>query len=415
MYVTNPRKRQTEILDDETAMAIAAPAPKKQKSDGKKTGGFRFSNKPIQSKQGTRTPRVPTVTANVPRYYEANGLRVPLFQKDSRKKREARLATVLHKRLSETKLLDIVEEYAGRDKRNEMSTMGKKELAEWIARVEELALGANKRNVVVSENDSKKMPESRTNVSHTQVNTAAEANRKKLVPASQKAKQMANATANNTPQANRKSHTTTTNISTQVPELGKETLSSPTKSVQKRTFSQVHGIDEERAVQDLAAEITAHFNKDSRSPSTKSMHQPNVEEHRVVKEPTPGHHHLLGRAKVIGLVKTKKRVLITPDPERKAYQPHYSYSSNMSTPQLKPPYLKPGKHGWDWESHKWHFANDPDLNTGYGHQVEPADQERFDQQPEFRDEFFEKYPGRFAHTWPCGCQKPWKDDESEEE
>ncbi|KAF1959835.1 hypothetical protein CC80DRAFT_584515 [Byssothecium circinans] len=80
------------------------------------------------------------------------------------------------------------------------------------------------------------------------------------------------------------------------------------------------------------------------------------------------------------------------------------------------PHLKPGKHGWDDENHCWAWEGDPDLEAGVGHQVELADQERLDWAgAAFEKEFFQKYPGRRGNQWPCGCQLPWNDSDSEEE
>lgn len=115
------------------------------------------------------------------------------------------------------------------------------------------------------------------------------------------------------------------------------------------------------------------------------------------------------------------------------------------------PYLKPGKHGWDYELHRWGFEGDEDLHTGVGHQVDPDDQERFDEceglTEEFRSKYGRKvyswaemeqlvsldeynrfweaedfckvfkarYPAKGAHQWPCGCHVPPGEDDSEEE
>ncbi|KAF2738128.1 hypothetical protein EJ04DRAFT_560998 [Polyplosphaeria fusca] len=81
----------------------------------------------------------------------------------------------------------------------------------------------------------------------------------------------------------------------------------------------------------------------------------------------------------------------------------------------KTAYLKPGPHGWDYSNHKWTWEGDRDLDSGAGHQVERADMEKLNNGEMRQAEFWHKYPGRMESQWPCGCQKPWQDDFSEEE
>lgn len=112
-------------------------------------------------------------------------------------------------------------------------------------------------------------------------------------------------------------------------------------------------------------------------------------------------------------------------------------------------FLKPGHHG-----RNGHFASDPDLLTGRGHQVDPFDlklkreyeakyhafhtawpywpfvnQERnclasqhvegkaeLDKAEQWMTGYRQKYPGEIVgHLWPCGCEIPRDGDESEEE
>jgi hypothetical protein len=67
------------------------------------------------------------------------------------------------------------------------------------------------------------------------------------------------------------------------------------------------------------------------------------------------------------------------------------------------PYLKAGPHGYEWANSRWHFANDPDLFIGIGHQIVPGDREKLT-----LVEFYAKYPKASDTTfdWPCGCTKP---------
>ncbi|KAJ4350239.1 uncharacterized protein N0V89_008860 [Didymosphaeria variabile] len=73
------------------------------------------------------------------------------------------------------------------------------------------------------------------------------------------------------------------------------------------------------------------------------------------------------------------------------------------------PFLKPGKHGWDYEKHAWGFEGDKDLETGVGHQIDPRDEGLSE------EEFAEKYPGARGGVWPCGCAIPGDEHDSEAE
>jgi len=62
---------------------------------------------------------------------------------------------------------------------------------------------------------------------------------------------------------------------------------------------------------------------------------------------------------------TKKHRISAPEP--------YKAQEQGKQPQEAAPYLKPGPHGYDIANHHWHFATDPDVLNGVGHQVESAD------------------------------------------
>jgi hypothetical protein len=59
------------------------------------------------------------------------------------------------------------------------------------------------------------------------------------------------------------------------------------------------------------------------------------------------------------------------DTRRRLGQGQLSIKSKQ--PQEAAPYLKPGRHGYDFANNRWHLASYRDLLTGIGHQVEPAD------------------------------------------
>lgn len=101
----------------------------------------------------------------------------------------------------------------------------------------------------------------------------------------------------------------------------------------------------------------------------------------------------------------------TPTPTQAESPTETASSTEASFPQ----FLKPGKHGWDYENHRWGFQGDPDLETGVGHSIDPDDEERLMQSDDFAAEYNVKYPGRGAHQWPCGCHRVTSDYDSEAE
>lgn len=121
--------------------------------------------------------------------------------------------------------------------------------------------------------------------------------------------------------------------------------------------------------------------------------------------------------KTINLLATKERVYLmaTRDGQVHEITIPYPVTETQSEPEASP-YLKPGKHGWDYELHRWSWEGDPDLHTGVGHSVEPEDAERLLREGNsFSAEYYHKHPGWGAHTWPCGCHKIRDEDDSEEE
>lgn len=81
-------------------------------------------------------------------------MKIPLYNQDglgNRKRQYARLSKTLLKNNTD-QLLDIVEQYAGADRRQELKNKGlsKSRLANWIEEKETLALGRNPKSTLAS-------------------------------------------------------------------------------------------------------------------------------------------------------------------------------------------------------------------------------------------------------------------------
>jgi len=158
---------RTNIVDDnEVARAMALASPRKGKGKGKKKAPESHASSPSKQKSTTvstararaksATPATPSTPTRVSgaRFYEANGLKIPLYNKDglgNKKRPYARLSKGLLK-YSVDDLLDIVEQYAGAEKRQELKDKGlaKSRLTDWIEEKETLALGRNPKSTLSS-------------------------------------------------------------------------------------------------------------------------------------------------------------------------------------------------------------------------------------------------------------------------
>jgi hypothetical protein len=139
---TSNMDRTNIIEDDEFVLAMAA-AGKKGKGKKKATGGSASSPPKSQKASGVPTARGKAKAAashnTGARFYEADGLKIPLFNSVGRKRISRSWKTVSKKNFEE--LLEIVEEYAGANKKGELRNRGssKTELAQWIEAQETLA------------------------------------------------------------------------------------------------------------------------------------------------------------------------------------------------------------------------------------------------------------------------------------
>jgi len=171
----NPRKNQhTNIIDDLDAISLAQQGGKRKAAPKKKkdtTGGAGAPAPPVASGSKAQIAKRPAATpqyggasgppgagsskaraakkkaapkATGPRFYEKNGVKIPLYEKSGKKRGHARLASGLRNKNTDF-LLDLVGEYAGAAKRKEFKDADKTkaEMADWIEEQETYALGPN--------------------------------------------------------------------------------------------------------------------------------------------------------------------------------------------------------------------------------------------------------------------------------
>ncbi|XP_014557084.1 hypothetical protein COCVIDRAFT_37405 [Bipolaris victoriae FI3] len=469
--------RQTNIIDDdEVARAMAAALQAKGKRKNKVTGvrPNKISNVPAASKvtggdastpirpnktttvpvakKETRTPITATTNKNPrSRFYEADGLKIPLNDQDGlgdKKKQHARLAqSLLQNDLEE--LLDIVEQYAGTQKRIEfcMLELSKVEVANWIEEKETLALGRHPKLTLPNMNTAhgtihakKTFAPSRTPAAPTLSNGTA-------TPSVPYAKE-------NMP------HTTVRKDTREQPDSRKrrihedEPSSQPPRKLQKLDTPEepVARADEHQA------DAIQQGNPSPQPVSPLPQMSEKINTHKVARDrgvrqmqfmiDTGMDASNLDLSTTVVHDKKNDRVITaTTNPRTGATQFFdTTVPRNISIPpMLHAPFLKQGKHGRHGD-----FVYDPDRTTGRGHQITPHDNRRWNEfivfngmwhhrkphsviggeamsaEREIKEtwekwqiwwgEFVEKYPGyAVAHLWPCGCEKVMEGDESEEE
>jgi hypothetical protein len=173
------KERQTGLIDDAAAMKVEAQAQaqKVRRGGGKKV--FNFSKvqdadiskpNPNIASRNTGAPKaifgpkngrqsksnavLARPAADEAKFYEEDGLCIPLFDNKNKRKTHARGTNTLTQHLNKDKMLGIVRNYAGEIKVQEFEAAkaSKIKIAEWIAAVETKAFGSGpKAKVFTSE------------------------------------------------------------------------------------------------------------------------------------------------------------------------------------------------------------------------------------------------------------------------
>ncbi|KAI4700729.1 hypothetical protein J4E81_003692 [Alternaria sp. BMP 2799] len=426
---------RTNIIDDnEVARAMTLATPRKGK--------------------GKATPSTPT-RASGARFYEANGLKIPLYNKDglgNKKRPYARLSKGLLK-YSVDDLLDIVEQYAGAEKRQELKDEGlaKSRLANWIEEKETLALGRNPKSTLSNEE------EEADDADDDAVSSPAPA-----TPTSSSVKTPIQANTPSTPVNKKHDSPITIKDSSASRQSSHRKRSAPDEPPDGRPHAKLQKRD---ALTNAAATNTGHSAEDeftgtlvdyniptlSQTERQTSLYNAKGSRQDAFMQATGMNPLDPDRSSIIIRGRNEDRVLTATSGQ--GYRKGETYFHETTIPHRAPkshqspsaPYLKEGEHG-----RKGDFQADNDRRTGVGHQFEPDDYLKWSEFKNFRsamyeqfphypkpnqgitidpgtkdtwdawqiwyDEFTKKYPGyAVAHLWPCGCEKVRDEDESEEE
>ncbi|KAH3917681.1 hypothetical protein HBH56_043520 [Parastagonospora nodorum] len=479
----NPRKNQhTNIIDDLDAISLAQQggkrktAPKKKKE---KTGGAGASGPSISGSSKARSgKKKASPRATGLRFYEKNGVKVPLYEKSGKKRGHARLASSLRNKNTDF-LLDLVGEYAGATTRKwfKDADKTKAEMADWIEEQETYALGPNplsKLDLIVPAEDAlwtdstpalmtykgkgkgfapidapidrrpgrtvKSRIHARTpeeqGTKRKRDNTIEPAQTSEQIIKKLKAHQARGRLAKQSaatdikPTAQSKDERRKSRIEEKMAEFSK------TANIPKLSSAAQEQTPEEE-VRLKAEDLKAHNTIMESKMAYLGMHPDNAgTSSRVVNLPEEGEDRVLT---AVTNPYTKKHVL------HDTAIPHDR--TQFQAPQAlraEKPFLKNGKHGRGGD-----FENDPDRRTGRGHEVTPGDLILHDEYIDFRALVYKKYPGypgvaqgeemdtsikeawddnerwhtgfnykyggnMFNHVWPCGCEKLRGESEDEE-
>ncbi|KAF2244230.1 hypothetical protein BU26DRAFT_608686 [Trematosphaeria pertusa] len=437
------KERQTGIIDDETAIAMAQQGKKNGgKGKGKqKQSGFKLSDaqdagvskpKPAPRNKKNSKPKLAAAPSakSHSRFYEEGGLRIPLYDQKGKKKTNARDGRSLAQKTSKADLLKIVKEYAGGAKAEEFrnANASRNQIGAWVQYVETQALGKGPANEKERE---KADPAANTKPIALD---AAEQNSKR---------KRDNEQAPTLPQQTAKKQ----KFEVRDAKEGEPIASHGNARYhqkKKKIFKPQGTKDEEASLQFLTSIMIDYLTNEqddmASTASRSATAPPKIDNKHLMKEHplipalelNPSHNHRnplsppstqilhqpAQRCHIILTASSDTAVHETTIPYRKDRNAAPYFKNKLKSDSPTAPYLKPGKHGWDHENHRWGFQGDPDLLTGVGHQVDPRDAERLKREQKNGKDvawYAEKYPGRLGNQYPCGCQLPWDDEDSEEE
>ncbi|RYN78265.1 hypothetical protein AA0120_g11051 [Alternaria tenuissima] len=463
----------TNIIDtDEAAYAMAAASQGKGKGKGRKKSNDTRASSPIKptkttmepTKARSKTPASPTspttptsAQASAPRFYEANGLKIPLYSQNglgNKKRPNARLSKTLLK-YNTDELLDIVGQYAGADKRQELKNKGlaKTMLANWIEEKETLALGRNPKSELSFADDQEKVEQSDDVASFLAPTTATSSSLNTR-------KYTATTPASNSQGVHPPTSTKGDDIFGQPRQLkrsapGRSRDDQPPAKLQKRDVTtnlnttDIENLDKKRSIDKSVDDVIPTLSQTNAQTAAYNDRDHDIYPQNAFFDSTGMNPSDPDRSSIIVRGDDEDRVLTATSHETfrgpvtylfETTIPHNAPSppSRISPPPI--PYLKEGLHGRDGD-----FQDDPDRRTGVGHQIEPEDQLKWDEYKNFHGtiyqqfpqypatvtaemkkawnqwhrwygDFTEKYPGyAVSHLWPCGCEVARDEDESEED
>jgi len=413
-----------------------------------------------------------TSTVHSAKFYEADGLRIPLYDSQGKKYVFARDGQALSHKTSKPELLDIIKSYAGETKAGELRDRKRKQLGAWIQEAETKAFGNgpqkqnhdtthqqlqktnNKVGSGGKEHDSpvgRRLSVAGSSELRAPALTKDDDSQEKLIHSEKshvkkrmRVEKKYDPTLN--PQQTLKkakleastcepTHDTAPQLHTNTVMARKKKPIKQTAAHPKVRNNQTPNTYAAKPSSILKTKMPASAinTTDSRKRAGEGTRIPentqvsNDDKAFKATATTPGVPDLPPKRARQGSIHTKTVTVIIGDPHSSQDTLEIPWSDFKLTrnavargKSVLPPsarqrqYLRPGKHGWDAEKGTWAYAGHPSLITGEGHQVEPADRALLESGvPKEREAYFQKYPGRLGGFWPCGCKIPA--DEGEEE
>ncbi|KAF2033645.1 hypothetical protein EK21DRAFT_108775 [Setomelanomma holmii] len=456
------KARQTNIIDDFEAIALAQQGQRKKPQKKKKAVTFqphsphnlsrRTQAKPIPKKRfevsklavapgvasNTKTTSAAIMAHERQEYFDGDGIRVPLYDIDGRNRPYARLSSAILLR-NRDQLLDIVEDYAGADKRKQIEAeeRDKKYIADWIEQAETIAMGPNPDSKLGqdSSDEDEVAPVTSSKVKLASQQSAGHA------PSKRKRPRRKYIPTPYSPQTTKKQKSQP--AEEQLPQQSKvahieDNLHAEHRVLQvsnaKRTFLDQINAEREANLFAFMNDVQLYPDVQETSETSRVVQIPENREDRVLtaswqRKPIEGSH---------ALRPTLHDTPIAHNPrDRKPPKPHN-----------QPPFLNEGTHG-----RHGNCGIDQNRRTGRGHQlsrenevtyakyldvrgkilqhyptypkIKPGEEVNQDTRDAWNDmeryftSFRAKYPGnQVNHLWPCGCEKlrfGSEEEESEEE
>ncbi|KAF1842041.1 uncharacterized protein K460DRAFT_291673 [Cucurbitaria berberidis CBS 394.84] len=430
MFPSAKDPRKTSILDDSVGLELNLAQQGNGKGKGKNrqntAGGFSFSSSRNAGVVKSKPAPTARATQNLgARFYERDGLKIPLYEKKGKKRAHARASVGLRNK-SEEELLSIVGEYAGTEVMREFKqrARNKKEIAEWIEAKETLALGPNPKSQLNRKSQAEITKGEYLEDKLTGVATQLEAN------GATRPDKVARGRNSSTPTPTAKLKESKVHKSTEAHDafIVQSNRTSPAKvapSVDKKRGApdgaldgqphlkhqkldsqanmpstdviSTNGLPAKKKATKPMAELSAHT-ESAHSPTTQSAERISATDllQALMNDVGLSPSQVETSTRIVALPKHGENRVLTVTSNTKTGQVTlhdtgipscYNDYNGSQAVQAITPYLKKGKHGPNGD-----FFSDPARATGKGHDYDPDDTKRYDEFLHFRCFFYKRYP-----------------------
>lgn len=338
------------------------------------------------------------------RFYKENGLCIPLFSSNGKKRQHARVSSSLRNKPMDF-LLAIVADYAGKNKRQEFESNNrtKASVSNWIEMAETRALGASLSSKLGFEEwaefeftlDTGETIDTKVHNKRKELPEEAEEGREDVkrkksddqVPSPDEPEQtQGERDINNASQPAK--HKQTSGDQPLSPPL------TPHKPQQSRrnVLGQFEQEKAEKKAEEEAAKNTINEDKpEAGDPRSERHFMKDIGLSRIDPQVATGTVKLNehGRVRILTMTTRKHHIETQTTLHDTGITDNILKDPSRRIRHDAKPFLKPGRHGPNGDFER---ADDPDLATGVGHNYDPDDLEKYEDHMQTIAEFYKEYP-----------------------